>query len=223
MFKRVLIAAVMVSSYSPICVSQTIVYDNLLGNAVTDASPSDLSAIVGGETLDDVTLANTTRVTGVNWSGVYSTDAVLGGDGIVAAANDDFEIRIYSDNAGTPEGPLLTFAVGNAVNRTLGAIQNAGGNPTESFDYSAEIDFTFDAGTTYWMSFLNNTSLDPDNFSQSVISTGGNATFDFNPGTQAYVAQGFITDFQLTAVPEPSSLGLLGSLVGAALLRRRRT
>jgi hypothetical protein len=95
-----------------------------------------------------VTLATTTTVTGINWSGLYS--ASFGG--------------------GSPGSLLQTFAVGNAVNRTLGINRAFSGTTIQSFDYSAEINFVFNGGVTHWLSILNNTAGDGDDFYQSVVS-----------------------------------------------------
>ncbi len=228
MIKPTLIAVAIFSVLSPISNANVIVFDNLNGATTTNASPNDLSASIGGETLDDATLATTTVVTGINWSGVY-----LNGDNVVATSDDNFQIRIYADNAGTP-GPLLqTFAVGNAVNRTSGtdlsivSNPNAPNGPTvrvvPSFNYSADINFTFNAGITHWLSVLNNTTADSDDFFQSVIPAGGNAFGDLNPNDGQYIPQGFITDFQLTVVPEPSSVGILALGLMGLLARRKRS
>ena len=101
MIKRVLIVVAVVSLFSPVSKASTILFDNLNGSAITNATPNDLQL---AETVDDVTFATTTVVTGINWSGLY--DAFAGGNDFVSAADDDFVVNIYSDNAGTP-GPLL--------------------------------------------------------------------------------------------------------------------
>ena len=224
MIKRVFIAVAFVGLLSPICGASTIVFDNLSGAATAGGTPNDLSAILGGETVDDVTLATTTAVTGINWSGFYSP-GIAGGDGIVSAADDDFEIRIYADNGGAPGALLQTFPVGSAVNRTLGITRPFVGDTIQSFDYSANIDFTFNAGVTHWLSVLNNTAGDTDDFSQSVILLGGNAYGDLNPNDGAFTFQGFELDFQLTttAIPEPGSVGILALGLMGLLTRRKRS
>ena len=212
--------------------AQTIVFDNTMGVGIDNAVGADQSAFIALETVDDVTLASTTQVTGINWSGVYVSP--LGADGLVSTADDDFTIQVYADVGGAPaETALASFDVGSDVNRTSGSVltlplaPDPGGGgfvdgDFQSFNYSADIDFTFDSGTTFWLSILNNTENATDSFSLGVIEDGGNsfgraAPFPFSP-------QGFVTDFQLTTstVPEPGSFtaftfGLLGLLV-----RRKR-
>ncbi len=222
MIQRTLIVIAVVSLFSPICNASTIVYDNLDGATTTNATPNDLSAPLGGETVDDVTLATTTTVTGINWSGLYSA-SFGGGDGAVAAADDNFQIRIYSDSGGSPGSLLQTFAVGNAVNRTLGINRAFSGTTIQSFDYSAEINFVFNGGVTHWLSILNNTAGDGDDFYQSVVSPGGNAFGDLNPNDGVFLSQGFELDFQLTTVPEPSSIGILALGLMGLLTRRKRS
>ena len=161
-------------------------------------------------------------VTGVNWSGAYFP-FIGSGDSFVPAAEDDFQIRIYDDAGGVPGSLAATFNVGNAVNRTAGSIQTLGGLTVQTFDYSAPINFSFNAGTTQWISFLNNTALDVDNFGQSVVALGGNAFGDLNPNDGVFATQGFTTDFQLTtSVPEPSSIAFLGLGLAGLFVRRKR-
>jgi len=207
MIKRILIAVAVVSFFSPVCDASTIVFDNLNGTATTNATPNDRSVMLGGETVDDVTLATTTVVTGINWSGVYGP-FITPDDDFVAASEDNFEIRIYADNAGTPGGLLQTFAVGNAVNRTAGIIRPFLGADTQSFNYSADINFTFDANTTHWLSVLNNTTTDVDDFYQSVLSEDqdgnpidGNAFGRLNVEGAGFTSQGFELD--LTILNDP--------------------
>ena len=222
MIKRVLIAVAIASLFSPVSNASTIVFDNLNGTPITNITPNDVQF---AETVDDLTLATTSVVTGINWSGSYL--AFSGGDGFVPAADDDFVVNIYSDNAGTP-GPLLeSFSLGNAVNRTLGATQIISGVSTQIFDYSANINFTFNAGITHWLSVLNDTLGDSDNFFQT-IGTGGNTFGRFTGGDfqeQAQGTEGFATDFQLTVttVPEPSTVGILALSLMGLLTRRKRS
>lgn len=234
MIKRVFLVVALVSLFSPLCMATTttVVFDNLNGAPLTNGAPNDRTSgsfptEFAGETVDDVTFNTTTVVTGINWTGVYGGF----GDGVVAAADDDFEIRIYADNAGTPGGLLANFAVGNAVNRTLGTTQLFTGNITQNFNFSADIDFTFDANVTHWLSVLNNTAGESDDFFQST-ATGGNTFAQFlNMPDAEFLDQaqngavGFGTNFQLTftAVPEPSSAGILALGLMGLLTRRKRS
>ena len=178
MFKRILFSAALLSICSTSVFAQTVVFNNLDGAGAPDSTvPNDIDSAFAGENVDDVTLATTTQVTGINWSGVYEgTD-----DAFVSADLDNFVINIYADAGGAPGALDTSFAVGNDVNRQLGDSEpiGAGGASVQTFDYSAEIDFTFDAGVTYWVSTLDNTDGDTDNFALAAIQTGGNSFIDF--------------------------------------------
>lgn len=197
MLKRFLLALVFASVCTTTSFAQH--YFNTLGLRVNSSTPNDLSAVIGGETADDFMLGATADITGVQWRGLYVPDALSGGDRFVASADDDFEIRIYSDADGEPGPIVATFEVGNNVNRISGPIENVGlgGLASQTFEYSADIHFTAVACTTYWISILNNTANDPDNFDQLVVATGGNAFGDLNPNDGIFRSQGSITDFEL--------------------------
>ena len=162
---------------------------------------------------DDVTLATTTQVTGIEWTGGYGIPGTPEGD--------DFTLAIYADAAGGPMGPtpLQSFAIGEA-NRTATGFQ-INGDSFAVYAYSADIDFTLQAGQTYWLSIYNDTSTDSDGddwyWGADLI---GNASTSFDRGEtwQPIFEPAF--DFRLTGVPEPASLGLLG-VSTLALIRRR--
>lgn len=200
-----------------------IVYDNNAGGAsgIDNIFNSDSDPDSAGIAADDVLLSTTTMITGVQWTGLY------------ALANtppifDDFTISFFGDDAGQPSGgaPLATFAVGDAVNRTDSGFDLIldPGPPILSADiyqYSAVIDFTMLANTSYWISIVNDTTSDTDdNYFWGLRSDGGNAHFSVDGGSNWFDLTDSRTDFRLTAVPEPSSLLLTG--IGIAFSARRR-
>lgn len=204
--------------------AEVVVFDNGAGGASAPFfASSDLSATVGGELADDVTFSEITFVNGVNWAGIYSPD-IGGGDSTVDPSDDNFEIRIYDDAPGQPGSLIDSFAVGNNVNRIDSGIDDPTSG-TDVFVYSADINFSFDANVTYWISIVNNTVDELDNFDQAVFNVGGNAFGDPNPNDGVWIDQaGILTDFQLTftAVPEPGTAGIVAFCVIGMAFRRRR-
>lgn len=112
---------------------------------------------------DDVQLAQTTSISMIGWSGIYSA-------GFAPPLGVEYEVRIYSDNNGLPSAePLATFNVGDA-NQTMG------GN--NIYTFSAAIDFTMQASTTYWISVVETSfsQFPPGNaFRWSAIDGAGNS------------------------------------------------
>lgn len=199
---------------------QTILFDNNAGGSsgVNQSFGSDVDS--GFMQADDVMFASATTVTGIQWTGVYL------GSAQTAPETDLFTISIFADASGAPNGSsiLASFNVGNAVNRQDSGVDLFG--VTNIYDYSADIGFSFNAGTNYWISIVTDTSDDAEDdfFWTSLLNQGnhhfsedGGATWDAgaNPDGSRH-------DFRLIGVPEPSSILLLGLSALAAIQRRRR-
>ncbi len=170
------------------------VFDNGAGGVIGFTSAVLADVAQGQLNAEDVVLAETTLVDSIAWSGVY-----LNNSGTPAAV-DDFTILIYADDNGQPASgdPVAEFVVGNNVNRT----------PVGSrFSYTADISFVMDAGVTYWVSLLDDTTGDPADFGWGNQTGGGNQHFS-DDGGETWDNGGQQPDFRLfgtTAAPLSSA------------------
>ena len=198
--------------------SETIVFDNNAGGAsgidqffASDADSGFLQA-------DDFSFASTTTVTGVQWTGVYA------GSEQTPPSIDNFVISIIGDLGGAPSGaPIASFAVGNAVSR-IDSGEALFGGAVPIYAYEADINFTFNAATTFWLSISTDTSNDPeDNYSWGSLVNQGNNYFSQDDGA-TWTASTFPSrhDFRLIGVPEPSTMMLVSLCALTAVRRRRR-
>lgn len=197
--------------------ADVIVYDNsVLGaTGVEDALESDDDA--GVRCADDVNLTVNTTITGVEWTGIYFNDNT-------PPASDDFTIAILADDTGEPMtgAPIASFAVGNLVNRADSGEIIFGFNV---YEFSADINFTMTAGTTYWLSVYGDTVGEDDAFAWAGINNSGNAfqSFDENASWE-FFGDNFRMDFRLTAsaIPEPGSFTIHLLFLTFVLRARRR-
>ena len=155
-------------------------------------------------TADDVTLATTTGITRIEWTGIYFEF----GSSTMPAQTDDFTIAVFADSGGMPFGgnPIAQFHVGNDVNRVDSGFTGAVNR--DVFKYSAEIDFTMNAGITYWVSIANYTPGIFNDFYGGVLFGAGNAFHSTNGGA-TWVDRTHRLDFRLIGIPEPATLTLL--------------
>ncbi|MGD1878700.1 MAG: PEP-CTERM sorting domain-containing protein [Kiloniellaceae bacterium] len=176
----------------------------------------------GLQVADDFRLQpGASTVTGVQWWGAYDTRQAL-------SLPDAFTIRLFGDVAGRPAAaPLYEFFVGDSVGRTDSGFDVGG--LYDVYFYSAQIAATtLLAGTTYWLSVVNDTAA-AANYDW-YWSTDNRFTITYNRDTDSdpwgpdATPVGFrLTDDALTTVPEPASLALFGAgLAGLGLLRRRQ-
>lgn len=188
---------------------------------VYDNGPPDL---MGGNEMtnwiqaEDFTLASTTTITDVHF---WSLEAPGGYSGSIQYA-------FYSDAGGSPNlgAPVAGFAAGAALTRT------ATGNTFFGLDeyyYSFDVaPFVALGGTTYWLG-LHNGPIGNDVRAEVYWETTAlNATITGNedflpPAGDAWSNNLAEHAFQLTAVPEPSTIALFAlGLVGMAFARRRQ-
>ena len=162
---------------------------NTPGQIFADSLSDSLSA-------DDATLAETTLVTSIAWTGRYQ-DPI---NNNAPVAVDDFTIAIYADDNGSPaDGRLLAeFNVGNEVNRTAT-------DRNFMFAYEADIDFLMEADTRYWVSLRNNTPGDTGSF-QWLVHPDLTSNVHFSgDGGATWLFQGQQADFRLSGVTVESA------------------
>lgn len=115
-----------------------------------------------------VTLDETTRIRGIEWTGVYEYNELPRDEVFTIQIFDDgfYDVE-YLGQFNAPVGEALaTFNVGNDfgsdVNRidTGEVLENGANNGVDQtiFSYSADIDFELEAGKTYWISIYGGIS-----------------------------------------------------------------
>ena len=200
----------------------TIIYDNGIGGAA-NIDLATISELTHGQAADDFVLqfgAHDFDI--VYWSGIYG-----GSDNQVAV--EQFYIRVFGDDGYGPEViPLV-----NLVQGTDFTVQKVY-DPGEGYNYVAELSAPVHLMpmTTYWLSIVNDTDSDPDNWYWGALNGAGNDAGRYNDSFEWGLDSDDSTDFalalggQMPFVPEPSTLalvavGLMG-LAGSQVRRRRR-
>jgi hypothetical protein len=211
----ILTFAVLFATIARPAVASTIFFNGTPDNV--NAFGSDIAS--GFASADDFILgAGANTITDLHWFGAYAFANT-------APAADDFTIRLYQNTGGAPDvAPIIAVNIGNATRvATGGAI--FGFDVYEYFAFVAPI--TLSPGV-YWLSIVNDTGADDDDWFWATSAQSGNAHQRFEGG--AWQNQGAELAFSLTddasapaPVPEPATLSLVGvGLAGAAGRRFRK-
>lgn len=177
----------------------------IIGNALTPAN--NLGSNFGLKAVGFTTGASDLDLT--------SVEVLLGASGLGAGS---VIFNLYNDNAGVPGSSIASVGTG-----TLNA-----GDPSSIFTFSS-LAVLLNASTTYWLVASFDTSNGPrwDQANPPAAPSSGLGTyigyqFDSTGTGTSWVASGTFNAVEIdgTAVPEPSSIGLL--LLGGALLACRR-
>ena len=195
----------------------------IFDNGVTDLSSINLGSVSdisdpGTQQTDDFQLdPGQTTIRDVHWTGIY-----INGDQI---AEDDFTIRIFADNSGTPAiNPLLS--VGNLTVQKVDSGVDHNGYNIFQYDVGG-LNIALNANTTYWLSIVNDTVADSDSWCWAGILFDGNSFWRQLDGDN-WNSLNHRWDFTLTddvaepIVPEPASVALLlTGLLGISAFRNR--
>ncbi|MDX9972841.1 MAG: PEP-CTERM sorting domain-containing protein [FCB group bacterium] len=156
-------------------------------------------------------------VTDIHWWGLYAA-----GDSF---ADDDFWIRIFADNgAATPEDTPSILEL-HPVN-VLRVDTGLDAADLDIYYYSLDISpLALTAGTPYYLSIVNDTGGDSDNWAWLDAAAGAHwlRGVDVDPWSvgRLLTQPAFTLTNDNTVIPEPATLSLLGIGLGALALRRR--
>ena len=101
---------------------------------------------------DNFSLAGTSNITSVQWTGLYFNPPAQG-------TIPGFTVAFWADSAGQPGGLLASQFVAGAANET--SLGSFGGFPAFSYDLTLPTAFTAQAGTQYWMSVVPDLGFPP--------------------------------------------------------------
>lgn len=203
-----------------------IIYDNGSPDFV-NAYYSDKTPGIGGgiESASNFALGADNILADIHWWGGYGISSF-------AHSADNFTVYIYNDSGGSPGTVAHTIPVG-APTRTDTGVNLFLSIDIFAYEYDLPIPIALTAGTTYWLSILNDTTGDPGGewlWATSNGLSGDDHSRNLNAGAPdpwgdlevefAY----HLTGPDPSGVPDAgSTLPLLGTaLIGLAWLRFRR-
>ena len=215
----VVTVAVFLPPLTPARCSAGIIYDNGLPNQVYAA----VSEVGMGQEADDFALnGGENTIDAVNWWGLYAPSDT-------PSEPDAFSLRFFTNFGSLPSAsPLVEYFVGD-VGRSFTGLSIG---DSDLYAYSASIPSTLlSPDTTYWISVVNDTSLDADD-NWFWAASGAAADLSATRYGEAGEWPSYMYDFAFqlegpstASVAEPSSVTviLLAALsLGGARWRRKR-
>jgi len=147
-----------------------------------------------------------------SWTGLAFTENNNTSGGILGAGNSNSSAFLYrTENSSGTSKEVVSFNVPPSA--TDDRVSHG------AFDPAVTLSMVLDTTESNWSTefFINGSSVRTHTF------TGGNPTINHVGFGRVNNATGPIDSFQLSAIPEPGSLALLGAGVGLLLLWRRRS
>jgi hypothetical protein len=210
MFKSraAILASVLIAGAWNIPAQAGIVYDNGGPNIENGYGIYDTNAAA-----DDFTLGSDTSITGV---GFYFQN-FFG----ITGWNQDISYNLYADDGGLL-GILLASGTGQNVVATDSGLPWCCGGNAYLVTFNLQSAFAATANTTYWLELTGATGPAGDAYwvTADANATNSGLTGGFPAETEFAF---YLTDDELSAVPEPSTLGIVGlGVLALPLLRRFR-
>ena len=181
------------------------------GSSNLFASQNDTNSFGNFATVyDDFTLSSAAQINRIDWTGGYFDPSSQG-------PITGWTVELYSDNSGSPGGPLLSENISGTANETF--LTNMNGFPI--YDYYITPGWGVAAGTKYWLSVVPDLGFPPQ-WGWGTSGTGDGNGYQTFFGSSAPTGTNFAFTLTGSAVPEPSGVALFGLCIAGVGFAYRR-